>query len=158
MALLSFLIPVVNPAMAALQSVIPAWLVIVAWSAVTAVVVMLLYRRCSPQDRVAAIAQEMGQLQKQMLSLQVSSETAGAATLAYLRLSLQRIGITLVPVILSSLPALLVWAILSAFYQQPHVSVQVLALTPAWMGHWLTVFLVFSLVFSLILKFALRIR
>jgi hypothetical protein len=152
------LLPAMNAIMAVLQAMMPMWVAMACWSAVTSVMVMLLYRALSPQHRMIELLQEMKPLQKQMLSLDASPEEATAATLAYLRLSLQRIGITLVPVMLSSLPALLVWAILSAFYQQPQVSVQVLALTPAWLGHWLSVFIFFSLLFSLSLKMVLRIK
>jgi len=150
--------PVMNAIMAGLQAVMPSWAVIACWSALTSVVVMLLYRRLSPQEKMTGMIQEMKPLQKKMLSLDISPEEATSASLEYLRLSLKRVGITLVPMLLSSLPALLVWVALDNFYQQADVTVQVLTATPEWMGHWLTVFLFFSIIFSLALKIVLRIK
>lgn len=158
MEFLSILIPVVNAIMAVLLTVMPMWLSIVCWSAATSVVVMLLYRCFSPQEKMTGIIQEMKPLQKQMLSLDASPEEAMTASLKYLRLSLQRMGMTLVPMLLSSLPALLVWAALASFYQQPSVSPYVLPVNLGWPAHWLSVFLFFSIIFSLALKIVLRIK
>jgi uncharacterized membrane protein (DUF106 family) len=155
---LNILSPIINAAMALLLALMPPWAAIACWSAFTAVLVMWLYRAVSPQQKITEMLREMKPLQQQMLSLQASPEEAGAATRQYLRLSLQRIGMTLVPVLLSSLPALGVWAALAAFYQQPDVSPQVLVLTPLWLGHWLSVYIFFSLLFSLALKIGLRIK
>lgn len=147
-----------NLAMAYLQNLMPSWAVIACWSALTSVVVMLLYRRWSPQDKMTGMIEEMGKLQKKMFSLQASPEEATAASLEYLRLSLKRIGMTFVPMLLSSLPALLVWGALDAFYRQPSVTPYVLSVDIGWPAHWLSVFLFFSIIFSLALKFFLRIK
>jgi uncharacterized membrane protein (DUF106 family) len=154
----AILIPIMNLVMAGLQALMPPWLVILCWSALTAVVVMWIYRRCSPQKKIEEMAQHMTSLQKKMLSLQVSPEVAATATRDYLRLSLKRMGASLMPMLVSSLPALLVWMALDAFYQQTTTSPQVLAITPEWMGHWLSVFIFFSMIFSLALKIFLRIK
>lgn len=149
---------VMNAIMAGLQAVIPSWAVMACWSALTSVVVMLLYRRLSPQEKMTGMIQEMKPLQKQMLSLDASPEEAMVASLEYLRLSLRRIGMTLVPMLLSSLPALLIWGALTLFYQQPSVTPYVLSEDMGWPAHWLSVFLFFSMIFSLALKVLLRIK
>src|SRR5690606_13236496 len=128
------------------------------WSALTALTVMWLYRRCSPQQQIEEMARHMASLQSQMLSLQVSPEVAMSATRDYLRLSLKRMGVTLLPMLLSSLPALLVWIALDDFYRQVQVSPQVLEIMPEWMGHWFTIFLFFSVAFSISLKIIFRIK
>lgn len=151
-------VPVIQPCARWMQGFLPFAGMVVFWSALTALLVMGLYRAVSPQKWLQENALSMRGLPQIMLSLQATPEEASAATLKYLRLSLQRMGMSVFPLLLASLPAIWIGAGLDAYFLADAQNPEVLGFGPEWMRHWLFTYFMAALVFSLWLKMLWRLK
>jgi hypothetical protein len=127
---------------------------LLAWAILAGFLSMILYRRCSNQQRLAELEIESVSARKALSEYQ--GEFSGALPLIQgsLSLSMQRVQASLLPSLVAGLPVCVVFFGVQPLFEQ-HSFVPI---GPDWMRSWLAAFLVGSGCSALLTKMILRIR
>lgn len=129
---------------------IPEALRLMLWGGIAGTLGMAIYRRLSPQERIASVRQEL--LVAQQALSTYDGPFAGLPPLMrrQLHLSLRQLWLSLGPSVVSGAPVLPIWSGLSQRMDAaPH---RFLPWLPAWMSGWEAVFIIAALVASLFFK------
>ena len=134
--------------------VFPAWLVVAVWSVLSAAVSMLLYKRLSPQQKIAELTITIKNLQRQLLASDASPQELSGVMKRYISLSFSKVVVVLLPSLVSALPFLLVIPGLERSFSQ----MDIIHFGFDWMRQWITGVVFFALTTSLLLKYMFNIH
>ncbi|MBN1855203.1 MAG: hypothetical protein JW829_20900 [Pirellulales bacterium] len=109
------------------------WIFSSLWAIASGVASMLLYARCSPQQRLKDLKVESAAIQQQLTHY--DGDFSGAMVLVWrnLQLSVRRLGCALLPSLIAGLPVLLALCMIKDYY----VLFFSAAAVSAWLSKWI---------------------
>jgi hypothetical protein len=113
------------PAFAAVDAVLANWLSAIArivfWAVIMAVISMALYRLVSPQEKLARIKVDASRVRREVATFDGDFEQLSPLVRRSLSLSMQQIGLSLLPGLVASLPLLacVIWLYSAFAFQTP---------------------------------------